>query len=48
MYRKEQRPYHIDYIFQSEDLVSESTIKIGEPNEWLEFSDHMPVICEMP
>lgn len=48
MYRKEQRPYHIDYIFQSEDLVSESTIKIGEPNEWLEFSDHMPIICEMP
>lgn len=48
MYRKEQKPYHIDYIFQSADIISASKIRIGEPNEWLEFSDHMPVICEMP
>jgi len=47
MYRKEHKPYHIDYIFQSADIVSASKVRIGEPNEWLEFSDHMPVIFDM-
>jgi exonuclease III len=44
LYRKAERPYHIDYAFLSSDLVSSSTISIGKSDEWLEFSDHMPVV----
>lgn len=42
MYRKTNRPYHIDYAFLSSDLISASTISIGKSEEWLELSDHMP------
>ncbi|MEI7843783.1 MAG: endonuclease/exonuclease/phosphatase family protein [Gallionellaceae bacterium] len=44
MYRKLERPYHIDYAFLSSDLLTSSAVSIGKPDEWLEFSDHMPVV----
>lgn len=44
LYRKIERDYHIDYAFLSSDLIPASTISIGKPDEWLEFSDHMPVV----
>jgi exonuclease III len=46
MYRKIERPYHIDYAFLSSDLMLSSNISIGKADEWLEFSDHMPVIFD--
>ncbi len=46
MHRKVERPYHIDYAFSSESLFEEnqSSIEVGGPKKWLEFSDHMPVL----
>lgn len=44
MHRKVERPYHIDYAFLSNDFASSSTLSIGKAEEWLEFSDHMPVV----
>lgn len=44
MYRKESRTYHIDYAFLSKDLISSAELSIGKSEDWLEFSDHMPVI----
>ena len=44
MYRKEDRTYHIDYAFLSKDLISSAELSIGKSEDWLEFSDHMPVI----
>ena len=41
------RPYHIDYIFLSKDLLPRSNIDIGEHNKWLAVSDHMPVIAHV-
>lgn len=39
------KPYHIDYIFGSADFAdSIETFAIGHPEQWLELSDHMPVI----
>ncbi|MBE9397105.1 endonuclease/exonuclease/phosphatase family protein [Pontibacterium sp. N1Y112] len=43
LHRKEQKPYHIDYVFLSDDLVKDSSIIVGDINHWLEFSDHMPL-----
>jgi len=46
-HRKTAKPYHIDYAFVSSDLLASSTISVGQPEQWLEFSDHMPVILEI-
>ncbi|MEQ1792823.1 MAG: endonuclease/exonuclease/phosphatase family protein [Nitrospira sp.] len=46
MHRKLERPYHIDYAFASADLIQSSNVSIGEAKEWLEFSDHMPVVLD--
>jgi len=48
MYRKRDRPYHIDYAFLSEALVCGATCDVGDPSLWLEISDHMPVVVEVP
>ena len=45
MYKKEERPYHIDYTFVPQGLL-ESNIKmtIGEYDDWIDASDHMPLV----
>jgi len=38
------KPYHLDYCFASQSMISDkTTIAIGEPDTWLERSDHMPL-----
>jgi len=44
MYRKTEKPYHIDYAFVSETLINDSNVEIGKPDKWLTYSDHMPLI----
>lgn len=42
--RNRAMPYHIDYCFASNDLQSRrQSVSIGQCDEWLEFSDHMPL-----
>lgn len=48
MYRKIGKPYHIDYAFLSADLLKFATCEIGDPLKWLETSDHMPLIIDIP
>lgn len=40
-----QKPYHIDYAFSSKDIftMQSNTVSVGSRNEWLEFSDHVPL-----
>ena len=47
MYRKIEKPYHIDYAFISESLISSSKIDIGNKESWLEYSDHMPLFLNI-
>lgn len=47
MYRKLEKPYHIDYAFTSKRWLSSSTIEVGKPEDWLEHSDHMPLLIEL-
>lgn len=38
------KPYHLDYFFASQRLIgNHTTLKIGEPESWLTWSDHMPL-----
>jgi exonuclease III len=46
--RKLTRPYHIDYIFGSQKFTDKIiNFEIGEFDNWIGISDHMPVICEI-
>jgi len=46
MYRKIEKPYHIDYAFASRNMFKndKNFVDIGKPEVWLKHSDHMPVI----
>ncbi len=45
--RKLLKPYHIDYVFGSREFESSSTnLEIGNTEQWLKLSDHLPIICE--
>jgi exonuclease III len=43
MHRKREKPYHIDYAFISCDFLDGASIEVGNPEQWLEHSDHMPL-----
>jgi len=45
--KKKEKPYHIDYCFASENLINnETTISIGNYENWITLSDHMPIIID--
>jgi exodeoxyribonuclease-3 len=45
LYRHQNKPYHIDYCFVSEDLAEKiSTVEIGEHAFWSQHSDHVPLM----
>lgn len=47
MHRKIEKGYHIDYAFVPDDLLDTTRIEIGRPSDWLEHSDHMPLILDL-
>ena len=45
--KKKEKPYHIDYCFSSKSLFTKkTTFEIGKYEDWIEFSDHMPIIID--
>ncbi len=44
MYRKLDKPFHIDYTFLSKNLLGSSSLEIGEAEQWIKQSDHVPLI----
>jgi endonuclease/exonuclease/phosphatase family metal-dependent hydrolase len=46
--RKLNKHYHIDYVFVSDILINKDTsLEILESNNWLEYSDHIPIKVEI-
>lgn len=47
--RDRAKPYHVDYIFVPKSWVQSERVRIevGQAEEWLGQSDHMPLISEM-
>ena len=39
------KPFHLDHIFSAPDKVKD--LQIGDADEWLKLSDHMPLIFEI-
>jgi exonuclease III len=48
LHRNLTKQYHIDYAFLPRELLTGASISIGTHHEWLEISDHMPLIIEIP
>lgn len=46
MYRREGRPFHIDYAFVS-DAFEVEDINIGGHAEWCQLSDHTPISVDL-
>ena len=47
LYRHQDKAYHIDYAFVSSNLLDNATLEIGRPEDWLNVSDHVPVIINL-
>ena len=46
--RNRAKPYHIDYIFASKEIENNMTnFEIATIDKWLNYSDYLPVICEI-
>lgn len=49
MYRKRERPFHIDYIFTHKNFVDhKASLDVGAADVWLAHSDHMPIMATIP
>lgn len=47
MYRKKEKPYHIDYCFASKHFTENNyKLTIENCDEWITQSDHVPMIIE--
>ncbi len=44
LYRHLDKPYHLDYVFLSEDLQHNATLYVAADQPWLTHSDHLPLI----
>lgn len=45
--RKKEKPYHIDFIFAPlKKLKTMNELRVGNFQDWITISDHMPVYCE--
>lgn len=48
MHKKEERPYHIDYVFTSDETIrSAADFRVGERANWIEHSDHTPLVLDV-
>ena len=47
MYRHENKPYHLDYCFASNDFIETlESVAIGSYQDWTLHSDHKPLIIK--
>ena len=47
-YHKENRPFHIDFCFLSKNLINRmKSVKLGNYSDWINISDHVPMIVEL-
>ena len=48
LHRKNEKPYHIDYVFVSEEKLQQATLNVLNEDYWLNHSDHIPIEFALP
>lgn len=43
LHRNLKKPYHIDYIFTKSKIIENGYFTVHNPEQWLEYSDHVPL-----
>jgi len=47
MHKKADKGYHIDYVFASGKFQDSLLgVHIGSFEEWIDYSDHCPIVCD--
>ena len=48
MHKNQEKKYHTDYIFLKKNTMDNiKNFSVGQYNEWIEYSDHMPLFLEI-
>lgn len=48
LYRKRDKPYHLDYcVVKNNRLKKSTTIEVGTFEDWIDLSDHVPLVVEV-
>lgn len=48
MYRNVEKPYHIDYVFASHNIIENGyTLTLETSDKWIDKSDHIPLILDV-
>lgn len=45
--KNKNKNYHIDYVFLKNKILGNSKIEVLEPDMWLAYSDHAPILFEV-
>ena len=45
--KNKKKPFHLDYCFAPNVMITEhTTVEVGQHEDWIKLSDHMPVIIK--
>ena len=45
--KNKEKPFHLDYCFAPNVMITDkTTIEVGQHDDWIKLSDHMPVIVK--
>ena len=47
-HHKQEKPFHLDFCFLSKNLIERlNKLEVGKYEDWIKYSDHVPIIIEI-